>query len=162
DHEGYVEGAQFPAVRRSAFGRVGKFDEELVRNQDDEWNYRVGLAGGRIFISPRVRYVYYARESPRQLFRQYLQYSFWRIPVIRKHKRPTTPRQMVPPVFFLIVLASLIAGIAWKSALLALALPAAYAAVLLLLGLSIVPRAGWRVGLLVPVAISTMHVAYAL
>jgi succinoglycan biosynthesis protein ExoA len=162
DYEGYVEGAQFPALRRAVFGRVGKFDEQLVRNQDDEWNYRVGLAGGKIFISPRVRYVYYARESPRQLFRQYLQYSFWRIPVIRKHKRPTTPRQMVPPLFFLTLFVLLIAGLLLRSLVVTLALPAAYAAILLLMGLSVVPRAGWRVGLLMPLAVATMHTAYAL
>lgn len=161
-YEGYVEGAPFPALRRWVFGRIGSFDERLVRNQDDEFNYRIAQAGGKSYVSPRVRYVYYVRESPRKLFRQYFQYSFWRIPVIRKHKRPTTLRQLVPPFFFAGVLALLAAGLALKSVWVALALPGSYAAVLLLLGLSLVPRVGWKVGLLVPVAVATMHVAYAL
>jgi GT2 family glycosyltransferase len=161
-YEGYVEGAPFPALRRWVFSRVGNFDERLVRNQDDEFNYRIAQAGGKSYVSPRVRYVYYVRESPPKLFRQYVQYSFWRIPVIRKHRRPTTKRQIVPPVFFLAMLVLLVAGLALKNPWVALALPATYAATLLLLGLSLVPRAGFPVGLLVPVAIATMHLAYAL
>ena len=162
DYEGYVEGAQFPAVRRWVFERVGTFDEQLVRNQDDELNYRITLAGGKSYVSPRVRYVYYVRDSPRKLFRQYLQYSFWRIPVIRKHKRPTTPRQMAPPLFFLAMLVLLIVGLALRQPLVALALPAAYLGVLLLIGVSQIPKAGLKVALLVPVAIAIMHVAYAM
>jgi glycosyltransferase involved in cell wall biosynthesis len=161
DYEGYAEGAAFPALRRWVFSRVGEFDERLVRNQDDEWNYRIAQAGGKIFVSPRVRYVYFVRESPRKLFRQYMQYSFWRIPVIRKHKRPTTRRQMVPALFFLTMLALLVVGLGLTNPWVALALPVVYVATLLVLGLSVVPQAGFRVGLLVPLAIATIHVAYA-
>src|SRR5262245_22194158 len=90
DYEGFVEGAQFPAFRRWVFDRVGMFDERLVRNQDDEFNFRIRQAGGRIYVSPKVRYSYFVRERVSQLFRQYFQYGFWRIPVIEKHRRPTT------------------------------------------------------------------------
>ena len=72
EHEGYVEGAQFPAIRRQVFDRIGMFDERLVRNQDDEFNYRIRRAGGKIYVSPRVRYSYFVREHIGQLFRQYL------------------------------------------------------------------------------------------
>jgi hypothetical protein len=40
-------------------------------------------------------------------------------------------------------------------------LPAIYFSALVLVGLSVIPRAGFKVGCLVPVAIATMHVAYA-
>ena len=53
DYEGYVEGAQFPAIRRWVFDRIGTFDERLVRNQDDEFNYRIRRAGGKVYVSPR-------------------------------------------------------------------------------------------------------------
>jgi succinoglycan biosynthesis protein ExoA len=160
DFEGYVEGAAFPAVRRWVFDRVGGLDERLARNEDDEWNYRVARAGGKVFISPRVRYTYFVRESVLKLFRQYAQYSFWRIPVIRKHKRPTTLRQVVPPLFFLLMAALLIAGAVLRQPVLALALPAAYVAALLLIGAAMIPRLGLAVASLVPLALGTIHVAY--
>ncbi len=100
NYEGYVEGAHFPTFRKWIFDRIGNFDEGLVRTEDDEFNYRIAQAGGKIYVSPRVRYVYYVRETLSKLFRQYIQYSFWRIPVVRKHKKPTTlPPDRAPLVF---------------------------------------------------------------
>jgi glycosyltransferase involved in cell wall biosynthesis len=160
--EGYADTVQFPAFRRWVFDRVGFFDETLVRTEDDELHYRVTQAGGRIFVSPRVRYVYYVRDRLGKLFRQYFQYSFWRIPVMRKHRRPTTVRQMVPMLFFAAMAVMAGAGVWLEQPLVAVSLPAAYAAVMLLLGVSLVPRAGLRVASLVPVAVVTMHAAYAL
>jgi succinoglycan biosynthesis protein ExoA len=159
--EGYSDSVAFPAFRRWVFDRVGLFDPALVRNQDDEFNYRVARAGGRIFVSPHVRYVYYVRDSFTNLFRQYFQYAFWRIPVIRKHKKPTTVRQMVPLLFFLAAGVLGAAGLLLRQPMLALALPGVYAVAMLLLGVSVVPRAGLRVATLVPVAVVIMHVAYA-
>ncbi|MGD9722106.1 MAG: glycosyltransferase family 2 protein [Pirellulales bacterium] len=159
--EGYVEGAQFPAFRQWVFDRIGMFDENLVRTEDDELNYRIAQAGGKSFVSPRVKYVYYVRGKIGQLFKQYFHYSFWRIPVIRKHKRPTTLRQMVPPLFFLAMIVLAAVGVWLRQPLVALALPAIYAAALLAIAATIVPRKGLAVASMVPLAMVTMHVAYA-
>ncbi len=161
DFEGYAEGAGFPAIRRWVFDRIGMFDEVMVRTEDDELHYRIAQAGGRAYISPRVRYQYFVRDTPKKLFQQYQQYGFWRIPVIRKHKRPTTVRQVIPLAFFLTMIVLAIVGVAVGQPLVALALPAAYVAALALIGLSVVRRAGFKVACLVPVAVATMHVAYA-
>ena len=99
DYEGYAEGAVFPAIRREVFARIGEFDEALVRNQDDEFNFRMTAAGGKIFISPRVRHEYFVRGSARKLFRQYLQYAYWKVQVMRKHKKVIAWRHLVPALF---------------------------------------------------------------
>jgi glycosyltransferase involved in cell wall biosynthesis len=162
NYEGYVEGAQFPTFRRWVFDRIGKFDELLVRTEDDEFNYRITQAGGKIYVSPRVRYVYFVRDRPDKLFRQYFQYSYWRIPVIRKHKKPTTMRQLVPPLFFLTMIILAVVGVWLHQPLVALALPAIYLAALVAIAISVIPRKGILVACLVPVALVTIHVAYAL
>ena len=161
DFEGYVEGAQFPTLPRWVFDRVGWFDEQLVRNQDDEFNYRINQAGGKVFISPRIRFRYYVREKIGQLFRQYFQYGFWRIPVMKKHQRPTTPRQLVPPLFFAVVLALLFCGILMGNLVVAAALPLLYVGALALVGLFTSVREGLPVGIRLPAAIAVMHVGYA-
>ncbi len=161
NYEGYVEGAQFPAFRNWVFDRIGMFDENLVRTEDDELNYRITQAGGKSYVSPSVKYVYYVRGKIGQLFKQYFQYSFWRIPVFRKHKKPTTLRQLVPPLFFLAMILLAVIGIWLRQPMVALALPAVYAAALLLIAVSIIPRKGLAVACLVPIAMATMHVAYA-
>ncbi len=162
DYEGYAEGAHFPTFRKWIFDRIGKFDEGLVRTEDDEFNYRIAQAGGKVYVSPRVRYVYYVRDRLGKLFRQYFQYSFWRIPVIKKHKKPTTLRQVVPPLFFLAMLVLLVVGIWLRQPWIALALPAIYLVALILVAISVIPRKGLAVASLVPLAVATMHFAYAL
>jgi succinoglycan biosynthesis protein ExoA len=160
--EGYVEGAQFPAIRRWVFDRIGMFDERLVRNQDDEFNYRIRLAGGKIYVSPRVRYSYFVRERIGQLYKQYFQYGFWRIPVVEKHGRPTTLRQMAPTLFYATCVLLAVVGAWWRQPVLAMILPVSYAAALLLAGAATVRRNDLRVSAYVPVAIATMHAGYAL
>jgi glycosyltransferase involved in cell wall biosynthesis len=161
DYEGFGEGAPFPAFHRWVFDRVGYIDESLVRNEDDEFNYRVAKAGGKIYVTPKVRSTYFVRDTIAGLGRQFFQYSFWRIPVIKKHRRPTTFRQVIPTVFFLGMLAAAVAGIGLRQPILALALPIAYAIALLATGVSMLPSHGLRVALLAPVALLVMHACYA-
>ena len=54
DYEGYVDTVIYGCWRKSVFDRIGLFDEELVRNQDDEHNLRLTRAGGKIYQSPRI------------------------------------------------------------------------------------------------------------
>jgi hypothetical protein len=160
-YEGYVEGAQFPTIRRWVFDRIGTFDERLVRNQDDEFNFRIRKAGGLIYVSPRVRYTYFVRESASSLFRQYFQYGFWRIPVMEKHRGPTTLRQLAPTLFYatclLIVVGSWYAGRAYVGAV----APAVYATILLLVGVDTARSTNVRIALWVPLSIAIIHAGYA-
>lgn len=161
DYEGFGEGAPFPAFHRWVFDRVGYFDESLVRNQDDEFNYRVAKAGGKIYVTPKVRSTYFVRDTITGLGRQFFQYSFWRIPVMKKHRRPTTFRQVIPALFFFVILATAVAGIALRQPVVALGLPMAYVVVLLATGASTLPRHGLRIAVLAPVALLVMHACYA-
>ena len=94
--EGFVDTAAFAAYRRHVFERIGLFDEELVRDQDDELNYRLRARGGRIFLTPRIRSRYVARSSPARLWRQYFGYGFWKVRVLQKHPLTMQPRHFVP------------------------------------------------------------------
>ncbi len=101
-----VETVAFPAYTRETLRRLGPFDEELVRNQDDEYNYRLLKSGGRILLSPNIRSRYYSRGNLRKLWRQYYQYGFWKVRVMQKHPRQMRWRQFVPPVFVATLLGS--------------------------------------------------------
>jgi glycosyltransferase involved in cell wall biosynthesis len=88
---------------RSVFERVGLFDEELVRNQDDELNYRIRKAGGTIILNPRMRSWYRNRQGVRRLARQYFQYGEWKVRILQKHPRQMSWRHFVPPLFVAIL-----------------------------------------------------------
>ncbi len=107
---GLVDTLAFGAYRREVFQTVGEFDEELVRCQDDEFNYRLRKTGGKIFFTPEIRSTYYPRASLKKLWRQYFGYGFWKIRVLQKHLPMMQPRQFVPPLFVAALLFSLLLG----------------------------------------------------
>jgi len=93
---GYVDTVAFGGYRREVFEAVGWFNDTLVRNQDDEFNYRVSKAGFMIKLDTGIRSRYHVRASYAKLFRQYRQYGYWKVYVNRLHGAITTWRQLVP------------------------------------------------------------------
>jgi glycosyltransferase involved in cell wall biosynthesis len=109
-----VETVAFPAYRRQTLLRLGPFDEELVRNQDDEYNYRLLAQGGKILLSPDITSRYYSRSNLRSLWRQYYQYGYWKVRVMQKHPRQMRWRQFVPPAFVASLIGTSVLGIIFR------------------------------------------------
>lgn len=95
----FVDTVAFPAYRKEILLKAGLFDEELVRNQDDEYNFRLREMGGKILLSSNIRSRYFSRSSFSSLFKQYYQYGFWKVRVMQKHPQQMSLRQFIPPVF---------------------------------------------------------------
>ena len=108
---GHVDTVAFGAYRKVVLDELKGFDEALVRNQDDELNYRLTESGWRIWFDPRIRSRYHARSNYNQLFRQYRQYGYWKVFVNRKHLTVTTWRQLAPAALLLASAGLLIAGL---------------------------------------------------
>jgi glycosyltransferase involved in cell wall biosynthesis len=98
---GFVDTVAFGAYKKEIFDEVGLFDEELIRNQDDEFNYRVTSKGFKIYLNSDIKCKYFVRASFSKLFRQYYQYGYWKVFVNKKHKSVTTIRQLIPMLFVL-------------------------------------------------------------
>lgn len=98
----------FPAYTRVIIEKVGLYDEELVRNQDDEYNYRIREAGGKILLAQDVRSTYYSRGSLGKLWKQYFGYGFWKVRVLQKHPRQMSLRQFIPLIFILSIMLTLL------------------------------------------------------
>ncbi len=97
----WVDTVPFGCYRRSVFERIGLFDEDLIRNQDDEFNLRLIRNGGRILLVPDITVRYYARDSLGKLARMYYQYGYFKPLVVRKLGAVMTWRQVVPSLFLL-------------------------------------------------------------
>jgi GT2 family glycosyltransferase len=110
EYEGEVDSVYLGCWRRETLLQAGLFDEELVRNQDDELNLRLLRRGGRIWQSPEIRSWYYPRSSLRALFAQYAQYGYWKVRVIQKHHVPASARHLVPGAFVASLLALTLAA----------------------------------------------------
>ena len=105
EYEGYVDTVTYGCWPRGTFKKFGLFDEELARNQDDEHNLRIVRGGGKIYQSPHVKSWYRPRASLRAVFQQYMQYGYWKVRVIQKHKLPASWRHLVPGAFVLTLVA---------------------------------------------------------
>lgn len=90
----------FPVMKKEIFEKFGYFDERLVKNQDDEFFYRIRKNGGILYLIPEATAYYYVRDSISKLFKQYFYYGYFRFAVIKLYKMPASWRQMVPFGFY--------------------------------------------------------------
>lgn len=98
-----VDTVPFGCYNRSVFEKIGFFDEELVRNQDDEFNARLIKNGGKIYLLPDVKIRYFARENFRKTAKMFYQYGLYKPLVNIKVGQPATIRQFVPLALLLFV-----------------------------------------------------------
>lgn len=98
---GFTDTVSVPVFRREVIDKVGLFDESLIRNQDDDYSYRLKKAGYKIWHEASITSTYFVRERISQLTAQFFQYGFWKNYVNKKHKTITTTRQLVPPLFII-------------------------------------------------------------
>lgn len=161
--EKWVDTVYMGAWPRSMFDRIGPFDPELVRNQDDEFHYRLRSAGGRILLTDSIRSTYYGRSSLRTVFRQYRQYGLWKVRVMQKHPRQMSARHFVPPAFAATLLAGAVLSPVSSAARRGLALTVlAYGLAAGAASASIIREHGWRHLPLLPVVFAALHVGYGI
>lgn len=171
-YEGYVDSVFYGCWRKSTLLKAGLFDEELVRNQDDELNLRITRKGGKIWQSPDIVCWYTPRTTIKSLFRQYFQYGFWKVAVIRKHSLPASWRHLVPGTFVLahaLLLGAMlfgllsaapsvssVAGTAWLSMM------AVYGAASMIAAGTAAARSSWAVYPFLPPLFLIYHLSYGI
>ncbi|WP_328538408.1 glycosyltransferase family 2 protein [Streptomyces sp. NBC_00344] len=144
--------------RREALERQGGYNEEFIRAQDWELNFRIREAGGLIWFSPELRVQYRPRPSVRALAKQYKDYGRWRHVVARYHEGSINLRYLAPPTAVCVIAAAVVAGAAvtpW-----AFLVPAGYLAAIVAgsvpAGRGLSPKARVRI----PLALATMHMCW--
>lgn len=184
NYEGEADTVYLGAWPRQTFERFGGFDENLVRNQDDEHNLRIHKGGGRIWQSALIRSTYQPRASVSDVFRQYRQYGYWKPFVMKKHGQAAALRHLVPGLFVatligllvlmlgfggLTLVASSASTLKWVSAwgtlmcsLGLMALCLTYGLAVLLVSLSISRELGGRLLGQLPDVIAAYHFGYGL
>jgi glycosyltransferase involved in cell wall biosynthesis len=156
---GAVDTLAFGAYRREVFDRLGGFDEDLVRNQDDEFNLRITEGGGVIWLDPALVTTYTSRATLAGLWRQYFEYGLYKVRVAQKHRRVPSWRHGVPLAFVLALLVTAVRSVVRRD-------PRPLAAVLIpyLVATGVASVSAARgdpdVLPLLPPAYATLHLAY--
>jgi glycosyltransferase involved in cell wall biosynthesis len=161
----------FGCFRRDVFERFGMFDEQLARNQDDEFNSRIKKQGAKFVLFPKITCRYRARDSLGKLWRMLYQYGYFKPLVVRKLGKLMTARQVAPPTFaFVVILSSIVAAAGLFFANVASLVAAGVLALVMscyLLALATaaaraVRRYGLRCGAAIFLVLPAMHSAYGL
>ena len=166
---GPADSVYLGVYRREAIEKAGAYDEDYLRAEDWELNYRIRASGGLIWFCPDLRVTYRPRSNPRALAAQYFHYGRWRRVVARQHAGTINLRYLAPPAAVSVITVGTVAGLAGLGGLaagapaavgwlaLGLVIPATYLA-----GIAVVAAVGARdlprqVRARVPVALATMH-----
>jgi succinoglycan biosynthesis protein ExoA len=101
---GIVDTVPFGSFRKSLINEIGGFNENLLTNEDYEFNARIRQKGGKIWMDPFIKSDYIARGTYGELSRQYWRYGFWKNKMLRHNPRTLKWRQALPPIFILSIL----------------------------------------------------------
>ncbi|WP_279240127.1 glycosyltransferase family 2 protein [Streptomyces sp. 891-h] len=155
---GEAETVYLGVFRREVLEQQGGYNEEFIRAQDWELNFRIREAGGLIWFSPELRVSYRPRPSVRALAKQYRNYGRWRHVVARYHAGSINLRYLAPPVAVCAIAAGLVVGAAvtpW-----ALAVPGGYLAAIVAGSLPAGRGLPLKARAQIPVALATMHMSW--
>ena len=159
----FVDTVSFGAYRREVFEKIGLYDEEAGYGEDDELNYRLTKSGGKILLSPKIKSHYYPRSSLSVLWKQYYNFGRGKVRTIKKHGRPASFRHLIPPIFVLSVIGSLmlyaIRPMFWW---LTIAICGSYLVLTILVSAKISFTQGWKYFPILPVVFATLHLSYGI
>jgi hypothetical protein len=156
-----VDTVPFGAFRKELVDEIGMFEENLLTNEDYEFNARVRLSGRKVWLDPEIVSTYVARSTYLELARQYWRYGFWKFRMLKRYPRTLRWRQALPPLLVLSLLGSLL--LVWVPVVRGVLVLEAclYLLVLLAAGLVAAVRvrdAAFLMG--VPLAIGIMHLTW--
>ncbi|MEU9913256.1 glycosyltransferase family 2 protein [Streptomyces sp. NPDC051001] len=155
---GPAETVYLGVFRRAALEQQGGYNEEFIRAQDWELNFRIREAGGLIWFSPELRVSYRPRPSVKALAKQYKDYGRWRHVVARYHSGSINLRYLAPPTAVCAIVAGIVVGAALTP--LGFVIPGGYLAAIALGSLPAGKGLPLKARLQIPVALATMHMCW--
>lgn len=157
-----VDTVPFGCFKREVFDKVGLYDNELIRNQDDELNGRIIKSGGKIYLIPSIVTKYFARDQIGKVKKMFYQYGLYKPLVNKKLGAPATIRQFFPLVFVLgLIFGAMLSCISWIIAVMYLSVMVLYLLLACYFTFKSVKKTG-KISLFLyqPLTYLTVHVSY--
>ena len=104
---GYVDTVPFGTFRKSLIDKIGYFNEELIRSEDNEFNYRIIKNGGKVYMFNDIGIYYYPRDKIFKIMKMGFDNGKWGIYTSYYIPGSMKLRHFIPFIFVL----SLIVGI---------------------------------------------------
>ena len=157
-----VDTVPFGCFHKSLFKRIGLYDTDLDRNQDDELNGRITRSGGSIYLIPAIKIKYFARDKMEKVRKMFYQYGLYKPLVNKKLGAPATLRQFVPVLFLLGIVLGAVACYIWPTfRWIYLALACLYMLICFYIGIkNAVKHKRPSLAILIPYALFNTHISY--
>ena len=111
---GYVDTVPFGAFKREVFTKYGGYDERLVRNQDNEMNYRIRKNGGKIYLADDIHLSYYCRDSIKGIANMAQKNGMWNVITMKLCPGAMGWRHFIPMLFVISLIGLMVLGIVHK------------------------------------------------
>ncbi len=159
-----VDTVPFGAFRRELIQKVGLFDETLLTNEDYEFNVRIRQSGGKVWMDPSIRSVYFSRSTLKELALQYWRYGYWKAQMLRRYPRTVRWRQVLPPLFVFSLLSLGLLSIVWSlTRWLFIIIVILYTIIIFIAGIqSSIKHRDISLVIGIPLAIATIHLSWGL
>jgi succinoglycan biosynthesis protein ExoA len=169
---GPADSVYLGVYRREAIEQAGGWDEQMLRAEDWELNYRIRAHGGLVWFTPELQVTYRPRASLRALGAQYFHYGRWRRVVVREHPETASFRYLAPPAAASLVTLGSLAGlggliglaagapaaVSWLAA--GLVIPLTYLAGITAVSLALSRDQTARVRAQLPLILAVMHMGW--
>ena len=110
----YVKSVFHGAYRKEVFDKVGIFNENLIRTEDNEIQYRLRKAGYRICYEPDIQSFYQTRNSLGRMLKQKYQNGRWIGKTIHVCPGCISLFHMAPFAFTCALAMSIVLGMMWN------------------------------------------------
>ena len=161
NYQGYADTVYLGAYKKNTFEKLGGWDEKIMDTDDDDFNYRLRKAGGKIFLTPEIKSHYHVRGSLKKLWDQYFRYGYSQVSFIKKHRAFISPLNFIPSLFVLGVAISFLLSFFYNffGTTLFLVL-ISYFVFSFLISLKLSFRNGFKYFLLLPLTFLILHLSY--
>lgn len=158
----YVKSMFHAAYRREIFEKVGLFNENLGRTEDNEMHYRIRKAGYRLCYDPKIHSWQYVRSSVSGMMKQKYGNGYWVARTLGVCPGCLSIYHFVPFAFVLaIIVTSILAMI--KKPFLAIAMWITYWCGAVFMAVMTVKEEVKHIGqLLLPVLFFLLHISYGI
>lgn len=159
----YVDTVPFGCYKKDVFEKIGFFNEDLIRNQDIEFNIRLRAAGGKILLVPDIISSYHARPTLKALARNNFWNGFWVLYSLRFARLPFSIRHLIPFVFVLSIIGSIVFSLFFKPmAYLTLFVASSYLLTNIFFSIKLSFKNGFKYLLNLILSFATLHISYGM
>ncbi len=159
----YVDTVPFGCYYKRIFEKIGYFNENLIRNQDIEFNLRIKKNGGKILLAPDIVSYYFPRENLKSFFIQNYLNGFWVIYSLKFCKTSFSIRHLIPLIFVSSLVCSTIITIFVKPFfILLLIILSLYITILLIFSIRLSLKKGTKIFFPIVLSFLTLHFSYGI